>query len=96
MKINEEFKYLKYFYDEYYNQSYDDTLDDRFIDFKDLENDWWIQKLREDISKLEQVFIQKDTKQWNEIEALVHDDSLRYLPYSFGEEFIRTAKRHLF
>lgn len=51
--------------------------------------------MREDIHKLEQVFIQEDIEKWNEIEVLVHVDSLRYLPYSFGEAFIRTAKRHL-
>lgn len=52
--------------------------------------------MSEDFIKLEQVFIQEDIEKWNEIDALVHDDSLRYLPYHFGKEFIETAKRHLF
>ncbi|PLR66084.1 MULTISPECIES: hypothetical protein [Bacillaceae] len=95
MNVKASYINLKYFFDCYYNQSYDDSLDVRFKDFIELENDSLIQKLKGEILQLEQVYIQKDLETWKRIEELVHDDSLRYLPYSFGEEFIRTAKKIL-
>ncbi|KEZ49544.1 hypothetical protein [Metabacillus indicus] len=96
MNINEEYEWLKFFFDCYYNQSFEGNLDERFIDILDSEKEWVIEKLRHEILELEKVYTKIDSEKWNEIEALVHENSLRYLPYDFGEEFIRTAKRHLF
>lgn len=96
MNINEEYEWFKFFFDCYYNQSFDGSLDERFVDILDSEKEWVIQKLRQEILELEKVHVEKDIKKWNEIEILVHDNSLRYLPFDFGEEFIKTAKKHLF
>jgi hypothetical protein len=96
MNLNERFYYLRYFFDGYYNQSYDDKLEDRFNDFLDLENEDFHRKLKEEILDLEQVYIQKDLATWQKIDELVHEDSLRYLHYKDGGNFIRTATKCLF
>ncbi|WNF23540.1 hypothetical protein [Mesobacillus jeotgali] len=95
MNFKERFYYLRYFFDGYYNQSYEDRLEDRFKDFIDLENEEFHNKLKKEILVLEQIYYQKDLGTWQKIDELVHEDSLRYLHYKDGLEFITIAKKCL-
>ncbi|MBT2680657.1 hypothetical protein J7E38_16730 [Bacillus sp. ISL-35] len=96
MNLHERFYYLRYFFDGYYNQSYDDFLEERFHDFLDLENDEFHSRLKKEILDLEQVYLKKDLATWQKIEEFIHEDSLRYLHYKDGLKFIQTAKKCLF
>lgn len=87
--LSQEFKILKYFVVGYFNQGYNwGDLEELVDSFISSESPNLVNELKICIERLQELQNNNDRETWKEIEKILYEDSMRYIEFEDGLEFI--------